>query len=226
MSKSRQDKNNELIAEYKRRLHLLKLRQAREGQTVDPSVIIEIEDIEKEIAALRGPAIDSEVVSPTPAPASASPKSTPPAAGPYHSCFISYSHKDEAFAQKLYADLQAAGVKCWFAPEDLKIGSRLRDSFDEAIPEHNKLLLILSAHSVASDWVEHEVETAFEQERERKEVMLFPIRLDETVFEVKAGWAAHIRRTRHIGDFTAWQDQTLYDRVFRRLLKNLARSEG
>ncbi len=129
--------------------------------------------------------------------------------------------KAELLADKLYAGLQAAGVRCWFAPEDRKIGQRLRDSADEAISEQNKLLLILSAHSVASDWVEHEVETAFEQERERNDVMLFPLRLDEAVFEVKAGWAAHIRRTRHIGNFSTWQDAAAYQRALKRLLRDL-----
>jgi hypothetical protein len=39
----------------------------------------------------------------------------------YHSCFISYSSQDEALAQRLHADLQDKEVRCWFAPEDLKI---------------------------------------------------------------------------------------------------------
>jgi uncharacterized protein YjbI with pentapeptide repeats len=30
----------------------------------------------------------------------------------YHSCFISYSNKDESFAQRLHADLQQQGVRC------------------------------------------------------------------------------------------------------------------
>jgi len=41
----------------------------------------------------------------------------------YHSCFISYSSKDTALAERLYADLQATGVRCWFAPENMKIGA-------------------------------------------------------------------------------------------------------
>ena len=34
----------------------------------------------------------------------------------YYSCFISYSTKDQEFADRLYADLQTNGVRCWFAP--------------------------------------------------------------------------------------------------------------
>jgi len=44
----------------------------------------------------------------------------------FYSCFISYSSKDDDFAKRLYFDLQREGVRCWFAPEDLKIGAETR----------------------------------------------------------------------------------------------------
>jgi uncharacterized protein YjbI with pentapeptide repeats len=68
----------------------------------------------------------------------------------YYSCFISYSSQDEALAQRLHADLQANGVRCWFAPEDLKIGDEFRSVIDASIQIHDRLLLILSEHSVTS----------------------------------------------------------------------------
>ena len=49
-----------------------------------------------------------------------------------NSCFISYSSKDQDFADCLYADLQNKGVRCWFAPEDMKIGDKIRDRIDKA----------------------------------------------------------------------------------------------
>lgn len=48
----------------------------------------------------------------------------------YYSCFISYSSKDESFAKRLYADLQSNNVRCWYAPEDLKIGDKFRHRID------------------------------------------------------------------------------------------------
>jgi hypothetical protein len=50
----------------------------------------------------------------------------------FYSCFISYSTKDHDFAERIYADLQSKGVRCWFAPEDLKIGDRFRQRIDES----------------------------------------------------------------------------------------------
>ncbi len=59
----------------------------------------------------------------------------------YHSLFISFSSKDETLARRLHADLQANGVRCWFALEDLKIGNKFRQRIDEAIHLQDKLLL-------------------------------------------------------------------------------------
>ncbi len=139
----------------------------------------------------------------------------------YYSCFISYSSKDQAFAERLYADLQSKGIRCWYDREDLKIGDKIRPRIDESIHLHDKLLLVLSEHSVASQWVEQEVETALAKERKEQRTVLFPIRLDNAVMEIEGGWPALIRNTRHIGDFTRWKDHDAYQKGLERLLHDL-----
>jgi hypothetical protein len=139
----------------------------------------------------------------------------------YYSCFISYSSKDETLARWLYADLQSNHVRCWFAPENLKIGAKIRTSIDESIRLHDKLLLILSHYSVASQWIEQEVERALARERKEEKVILFPIRLDQTVMDSEEGWPALIRNTRNIGDFTRWKRHDAYQKAFTRLLRDL-----
>lgn len=139
----------------------------------------------------------------------------------FYSCFISYSSKNQAFAEKLHADLQNKGVRCWFAPEDLKWGDETRTRIDESINRHDKLLLILSKQSIASDWVKKEVETAMERESKQKRIILFPIRLDNAVMKIDTGWAADIRRTRNIGDFHNWKNPDAYQKALDRLLHDL-----
>jgi hypothetical protein len=139
----------------------------------------------------------------------------------FYSCFISYSSEDQDFASRLYADLKNRGVRCWFAPEDMKIGDKIRDRIDESIRLRDKLLLILSESSIASDWVEHEVENVLEEERQSKRIALFPIRLDDAVMNSSEAWAALIRRTRHIGDFTGWKEEESYQKALERLLRDL-----
>jgi TIR domain/Pentapeptide repeats (8 copies) len=143
----------------------------------------------------------------------------------FYSCFISYSAKDTGFAERLHADLQREGVRCWYAPEDLKIGEKIRVGIDDSIRVHDKLLLVLSKNSVQSEWVEKEVETAMEQERRLKRTILFPIRLDDAVLKIDSGWPADIRRSRHIGDFRRWKTHDAYQKPFDRLLRDLRASE-
>src|SRR5262245_7954512 len=92
------------------------------------------------------------------------------------------------------------GFRCWFAPEDLKIGDPFQDRINEAVRTHEKLLLVLSSHSIASKWVEQEVAAALEKENRTRRSVLFPVRLDQSVMLTRKAWAASVRRTRHIGD--------------------------
>ena len=54
-------------------------------------------------------------------------------------------------------------MRCWSAPEDMKIGDKFRQRIDEAIRVYDKLLLVLTENSVKSAWVEKEVETCAPQ---------------------------------------------------------------
>jgi uncharacterized protein YjbI with pentapeptide repeats len=95
----------------------------------------------------------------------------------YQSCFISYSIKDQDFADRLYADLQNKGVRCWFAPHDVQGGKKLHEQIDAAIQVHDRLLLILSPNSTSSEWVMTEIAKARKREKREKRRMLFPVRL-------------------------------------------------
>jgi TIR domain len=77
----------------------------------------------------------------------------------------------------------------------MKIGDRLRPRIDETIRLYDKLLLVLSKTSAASQWVEQEVETALARERQQGTTILFPVRIDNTVMTLETGWPALIRGT-------------------------------
>ncbi len=146
--------------------------------------------------------------------------------GDYYSCFISYSSLDALFAEKLYWDLQNAGVRCWFAPKDMKIGAKILDSIYQAIRIHEKLMLILSKGSVDSGWVEDEVTKAFSEERDRKATVVFPIRIDDAVVISKSAWAEKIRSNRNIGDFREWGKKDGYIKALKVLLRDLKKEES
>jgi uncharacterized protein YjbI with pentapeptide repeats len=138
-----------------------------------------------------------------------------------HSCFISYSSNDDPFVQRLHADLQSKGVRCWLTPEDIRIYDKFRHETGLAVPLYDKLLVVLSQYSVASSWVEKAVEAVFEKERKENHTVLFPIRLDDAVMETEAAWASDIRKTRHIGDFRKWKDDDEYSKALARLTRDL-----
>jgi uncharacterized protein YjbI with pentapeptide repeats len=142
-------------------------------------------------------------------------------------CFISHASQDQAFVDRLYADLQNQGVRCWAASRDMQTGARIRDIIDQQIRLRDKLLVVLSSASLASLWVEDEVEAALEEERTRpgQPPMLVPIKIDAAIEETNRAWARMIKRRRHIGDFTHWNDENAYQKALTRLLQDLNTTE-
>jgi hypothetical protein len=147
----------------------------------------------------------------------------------FYSVFISYSTTDQDFANGLYADLQAEGVRCWFARHHVQGGKKLHDQIDEAIRVYDRLLLILSPSSMGSEWVKTEIAKARKKEVREKRRVLFPIRL--CTFEALRDWecfdadtgkdSAREIREYFIPDFSNWKDHDSYHKAFQRLLSDL-----
>ena len=141
--------------------------------------------------------------------------------------------KDQDFADRLYADLQNKGVRCWFAPHDIQGGKKVHEQIDEAIRLHDKLLLILSEHSMASDWVGTEIANARDREARESKQLLFPITV--VPFEEIKKWklfdadrgkdSAREVREYFIPDFSNWKNHDSYQEAFQRLLSDLKASD-
>ena len=148
----------------------------------------------------------------------------------FYSCFISYSTKDQEFADRLYADLQNKGVRCWFAPHDMAFGQKIHEQIDEAIRLHDKLLLILSEHSMNSEWVKTEIRKARKREVADNRRMLFPVSLvgfqplkEWECFDAEIGKDSAVEiREYFIPDFTSWKtNHDAYKENFDRLVNSL-----
>jgi uncharacterized protein YjbI with pentapeptide repeats len=147
----------------------------------------------------------------------------------FYSLFISYSTRDQPFADRLHADLQAKGIRCWFAPHDIQGGRKIHEQIDEAIKLYDKLLLILSDHSMNSNWVKTEIANARAKETQQARQVLFPITL--VPFEQIKAWklfdadtgidSAREIREYFIPDFSEWKDHDCYQRDFERLVRDL-----
>lgn len=144
-------------------------------------------------------------------------------------CFISYSQKDELFARKLFTGLQQKQIPAWFAPHNMKGGQKISDQLTAAIRESDKILLILSEHSMSSNWVQSELRWAREIEREQGRQKLFPLRMVEMeiiqkwrCFDADVGkdMAVELREF-YIPDFTGWEQDELFNVAFARLVRDL-----
>ncbi len=151
----------------------------------------------------------------------------------FYSCFISYSGKDEDFARRLYSRMRDEHLRVWFAPEELKGGEKLREQIDRAIQVHDRLLIVLSEHSLCSRWVETEIRRAHATELREKRRKLFPIRL--VSYERLQAWEcfdsdtgedlAREVREYYIPDFTNWKEHDSFETEFAKLLKALRAAE-
>jgi hypothetical protein len=143
----------------------------------------------------------------------------------FFSCFISYTEADDDFSQRLYNDLQGEGVRCWRWRDDAKWGSTLIGEVDLAIRLYDKLIVILSEHSLQSEPVIREIERALQKEAREKKEVLFPITLDDAIFSWQHPLAADVMR-KVIGDFRQWKDPAAYKNSLKRLLDTLKSSSA
>jgi hypothetical protein len=79
--------------------------------------------------------------------------------------------------------LQTNGVRCWYFPEDAKWGEPVWGQIDRSIYIYDKLVVVCSADSLQSGPVNREIERARQREDRENRHILFPIRIDEYLFE-------------------------------------------
>lgn len=160
-------------------------------------------------------------------------RSLPVEAVEFYSCFISYSHKDEEFVQRLYSRMGAANLRVWFAPKDIKGGQKIHEQVFSAIELYDKLLIVLSENSLQSEWVMTELRKARRIEIEEKRRKLFPILLVDFVtirdwecFDADTGKDLAVEvREYFIPDFSDWEDPVAFASAFDSLLRGLKAEE-
>jgi len=150
----------------------------------------------------------------------------------FYSCFISYSSKDQAFADRLRSRLVQEKLRVWYAPEDMRGGQKQFEQIHQAIRVHDKFLLVLSDDSIDSPWIETELRTALQREKKENVQILFPIRL-ASIEKIRA-WrcfdgdlttdmAVEVRKY-HIPNFSNWKDHVAFEEAFAGLLNEMKRA--
>lgn len=129
--------------------------------------------------------------------------------------------------------MRAEHMRVWFAPEDIKGGRKLHEQIDQAIQLHDRLLLILSEHSMQSEWVMSEIRRARRTEIEENRRKLFPIALIDfdkvkswRCFDADIGKDLAIEvREYYIPDFSNWKDHDAFEAAFAKLVCDLKAEE-
>jgi len=91
------------------------------------------------------------------------------------SVFLSHNKEDKAFVRQLARDLDNHGVKFWLDEAEINIGDSLIEKIRSGLDEMDYVAVILSPNSIASPWVQREVDVAMNQEISGKKVKVLPI---------------------------------------------------
>ena len=142
----------------------------------------------------------------------------------YNGCFISFAGNDRNFVDKISDDLQREGIRCWIAPEEMKMGDAIRQEVDQLIRIQDKLLVVLSKFSIESAWIQKELQAALAEERNQNRPVLFPLRLANSGMDTEKKWLANLQQTHQTYDFTTWENWEAYYNQFYLLVSDLKNS--
>lgn len=152
-------------------------------------------------------------------------------AKPLHSCFISYSHHDEAFAEHLKTSLLLAGAQVWMAPDQIAAGDLIADHINDGLDRSSKLLVVLSEDSMKSPWVRYEIKQSLQRGPTPSAAGLVAVRLASEdqiraweLVDTNSGTdLAQAVRDSLVADFEHWQDASAFETSFASVLEGLRR---
>jgi hypothetical protein len=88
--------------------------------------------------------------------------------------FISYSHTDKKFVEKLVRNLQSKRFNILYDEEIINIGDNILDTISQTIVKSDVIILVISDNQKNNDFTNRELKIALESNKK-----IFPIILDE-----------------------------------------------
>lgn len=93
--------------------------------------------------------------------------------------FLSFAHDDRRVADMVAEALRDAGLRVWFDAWELAVGDSIAVRIDRAIASSDIILVLLSKHSVVSQWVRHELGSALSAELRDRAVTVIPALIED-----------------------------------------------
>ena len=89
-----------------------------------------------------------------------------------HQVFISYASSDYQVVEKIYHALAAKNIRCWWDRRDIQPGDKWPKELASALEQAKVVILVFSAHTSQSEWVEREINYAVDN---NKIIILFRV---------------------------------------------------
>jgi hypothetical protein len=93
---------------------------------------------------------------------------------------IPYSYADHEFASKLTAALRQDRITTWIDDVDMSAGVLLVSRIAQAVRPVDCVVPAISAVSVASSWVQHDLRTVMARSFSGRRVLVLPARVDDS----------------------------------------------
>ena len=90
--------------------------------------------------------------------------------------FISYSHKDRKFVEKLIRDMRAKHFNVIYDEDVVKIGDNIKETILANIKKADLVIVVISNNALASDFSKQEMRDAIENKKK-----ILPIVIDDNV---------------------------------------------
>jgi hypothetical protein len=93
--------------------------------------------------------------------------------------FISHTHSDKAFVDKLVHDLSSWKFELWYSTWEIKVGESVAEKVQSALKESDCLIVVLSKNSCNAGWVKTEVNSYLNREISHGMGRILPVRIEE-----------------------------------------------
>lgn len=105
-------------------------------------------------------------------------KLSPRVPGSEFSVFVSHSSADGIIAERVAMGLQAMGYSSWYAEWQLKPGDSIVKRIQTALSASDVLIVVLSPRSVASEWVQRELNSVLMAQLSGQSVLVVPVLIE------------------------------------------------
>jgi 5'-deoxynucleotidase YfbR-like HD superfamily hydrolase len=92
--------------------------------------------------------------------------------------FLSHSSEDKGFVRRLDRDLKSLKFQTWVDEQQIALGAPISAAIEKGIAISDVLIVVLTARSIKSRWVNSEVEKKLIDQMNKKRVLVIPLLLE------------------------------------------------